>query len=104
MILKAWTLQTHMLDASWLPDFNTSYLHIATFYNTKLKLLVFQDSILQQYDTTSLGDHILAFGCNRVSFFQGSKRSIIKFLVLQCLRILSNQLPSNAVLCPRRME
>jgi hypothetical protein len=51
-----------MINASGLPEFNSSYLHIASFYETQLLLLlVFQDSILQQYDTTSLGNHILPF-------------------------------------------
>jgi hypothetical protein len=51
----------HMLNASGLPEFNSSYLHIATFYKTKLLLIVLQDSILQQYDATSLSNHTLAF-------------------------------------------
>jgi len=94
----------HMHNASGLPEFNSSYLHIATFYKTQLLLfLVFQYSILQQYDT-SLANHVLAFWCNIVSFFSRVKSSLTLFLVLQSLRNLSIQLPSHAVLHPRRME
>jgi len=95
-----------MLNASGIPEFNSSNLHITTFYKTQLLLLVFQDSILQKYDTTSLGNHIWAFRFN-IQYFpilQGSKRAVIIILVLQCLRNLSIQLPSNTVLYPRRME
>jgi hypothetical protein len=60
-ILKAWTLQTHTINASGLPEFNSSNLQFATFYKTQLLLVVFQDSILQKYDTISLGNHIWAF-------------------------------------------
>jgi hypothetical protein len=44
------------------------------------------------------------FDATQFPLLQGSKHSIIIFLVLQCLRNLSIQLPCNAVLYPRRME
>ena len=102
-ILKAWTLQKHMVIASGLLEFNSSYLHIATFYKTQLLLLVFQDCILQNmtpYHWVITYGH---FNATWFLFLQGSKRSIIIFLFLNCLRNLSIQLPSNAVLYPRRM-
>jgi len=65
-----------MLKASGLPEFNSSYLHIANFYKKQLLLLlVFQDFILQQYDAISLSNHILAFWCKIFSFSSGVKTS-----------------------------
>jgi hypothetical protein len=66
--LKLKLKQTHMLNASGLPEFNSTSLNIANFLKTPLFLRLFQDSIPQQYDTTSLGNHILAFQCNIESF------------------------------------
>jgi len=103
-ILKAWTLQTHMLNASGLLQFNSSYLHIATFYKTQLLLLVFQDCFLQNMTPHHWIITSGHFDAMQFPFLQGSKCSVIIFLVLQCLRKLSIQLPSNAVLYPKKME